>query len=140
VPSFASLSVRPLFLSVFEKHLLTLDAHALRPALKAIILSILPGLEDETSEDFDRMFSALDRLRRVVEDPGHDGRSSGSSHFWQCFFLAAITNASRRQGALAFLVRRLALRRAAPLTPQSRRLRSLSQPKPKPLFRQSRAS
>jgi hypothetical protein len=118
VPSFASLSVRPLFLSVFEKHLLTLDAHALRPALKAIILSILPGLEDETSEDFDRMFSALDRLRRVVEDPAHDAKSSGSSHFWQCFFLAAITNASRRQGALAFLVRRLpkfglALRRSS---------------------------
>jgi hypothetical protein len=107
VPSFASLSVRPLFLSVFENHILTLDAHALRPALKAIILSILPGLEDETSEDFDRMFSALDRLRGVVEGPAHEVKSSGSSHFWQCFFLAAITNASRRQGALAFLVRRL---------------------------------
>jgi hypothetical protein len=107
VPSFASLSVRPLFLNVFENHILTLDAHALRPALKAVILSILPGLEDETSEDFDRMFSALDRLRRVVEDPAHEVKSSGSSHFWQCFFLAAITNASRRQGALAFLVRRL---------------------------------
>jgi hypothetical protein len=107
VSSFASLSVRPLFLSIFESHLLTLDASALRPALKAIILSLLPGLEDETSEDFERMFSALDKLRRVIEGPAEEVRSSGSSHFWQCFFLAAITNASRRQGALAFLVRRL---------------------------------
>jgi hypothetical protein len=108
VPSFASLSVRPLFLSLFEHHILTLDAPALRPALKAVILSLLPGLEDETSEDFERIFAALDKLRRVIQGPAHDEvKSSGSSHFWQCFFLAAITNASRRQGALAFLVRRL---------------------------------
>jgi hypothetical protein len=107
VPSFASLSVRPLFLSIFENHILKLDAPELRPALKAIILSLLPGLEDETSEDFERMFSALDKLRRAIEGPAEGVKSSGSSHFWQCFFLAAITNASRRQGALAFLVRRL---------------------------------
>ncbi|KAH7095548.1 Dopey, N-terminal-domain-containing protein [Paraphoma chrysanthemicola] len=104
VPSFASLSVRPLFLTIFESHILRLDATALRPALKAIILSLLPGLEDETSEDFERMFAALDKLRRAIEGPQE---ASGSSHFWQCFFLAAITNASRRQGALAFLIRRL---------------------------------
>ena len=36
VLSFASLSVRPLYLSVFEKHILKLDGAALRPALKAM--------------------------------------------------------------------------------------------------------
>ncbi|KAF2641198.1 hypothetical protein P280DRAFT_548946 [Massarina eburnea CBS 473.64] len=111
VLSFASLSVRPLFLSVFESHILRLGAAALRPALKAIVLSILPGLEDETSEDFERMVAALDRLRDAVKTQSEeitDVKSEGSSsHFWQCFFLATITNASRRQGALAYLVRRL---------------------------------
>jgi hypothetical protein len=108
VPAFASLSVRPLFLSVFEEHILKLDPPALRPALKATILSLLPGLEDETSEDFERMFAALDKLRRIIEGPSSEATGgSGSSHFWQCFFLATITNTSRRQGALAFLVRRL---------------------------------
>lgn len=87
--------------------MLKLDAVALRPALKAAILSLLPGLEDETSEDFERMFAALDKLRKLVQGHEDDIKSGGSSHFWQCFFLAAITNASRRQGALAFLVRRL---------------------------------
>jgi hypothetical protein len=90
---------------------LKLDESALRPALKAIILSLLPGLEDETSEDFERIVSALDKLRDAVQssvDDISDSKSDGgSSHFWQCFFLAAITNASRRQGALAYLVRRL---------------------------------
>lgn len=111
VLSFASLSVRPLFLSVFESHILKLDGAALRPALKAIILSLLPGLEDDTSEDFERMVSALEKLRKVVEEHSEGGvlgkSNSGSSHFWQCLFLATITNPSRRQGALAFLVRRL---------------------------------
>jgi hypothetical protein len=111
VLSFASLSVRPLFLTVYESHILKLDASALRPALKSVILSLLPGLEDETSEDFERMVSALDKLRDAVKS--HSGEISetrteaGSSHFWQCFFLATITNASRRQGALGYLARRL---------------------------------
>ncbi|KAJ4344996.1 hypothetical protein N0V95_006033 [Ascochyta clinopodiicola] len=110
--SFASLSVRPLFLSIFENHILKLDGPALRPALKAIILSLLPGLEDETSEDFERMVSSLDKLREAVQDQTNDmadakSNNGHASHFWQCFFLASITNASRRQGALAFLTRRL---------------------------------
>lgn len=110
--SFASLSVRPLFLSIFEDHILKLDGAALRPALKAVILSLLPGLEDETSEDFERMVAALDKLRTAVQDQTNDMADAKSnhghaSHFWQCFFLASITNASRRQGALAFLTRRL---------------------------------
>ena len=111
VLSFASLSVRPLFLSVYETHILQLAASALRPALKAVILSLLPGLEDETSEDFERMVAALDKLRDTVRNDSDeiaDAKTEvGSSHFWQCFFLATITNASRRQGALAYLVRRL---------------------------------
>jgi hypothetical protein len=111
VLSFASLSVRPLYLSVFESYILKLGATALRPALKAMILSLLPGLEDETSEDFERMVSAFDKLRNAVRselDEISDAKSEGSSsHFWQCFFLATITNPSRRQGALAYLVRRL---------------------------------
>ena len=111
VLSFASLSVRPLFLSVYETHILQLAASALRPALKAVILSLLPGLEDETSEDYERIVAALDKLRDTVRnhsDEIADAKTEvGSSHFWQCFFLATITNASRRQGALAYLVRRL---------------------------------
>ncbi|OCL14858.1 hypothetical protein AOQ84DRAFT_384431 [Glonium stellatum] len=111
VLSFASLSVRPLFLSLLENYILTLDNYALRPALKAIILCLLPGLEEETGEDFERMVQALDKLRQAVTvspDTHKDTKTDATaSHYWQCFFLAIITNPSRRQGALAFLVRRL---------------------------------
>ncbi|KZF24364.1 hypothetical protein L228DRAFT_266707 [Xylona heveae TC161] len=109
--SFASLSVRPAFLSLLEEHVLRLDKTALRPALKAIILSLLPGLEEETSEDFERTFRILDGFRDALRDKEtitlDKIYGTGDSYFWQCFFLSSITGPSRRQGALAFLARRL---------------------------------
>jgi hypothetical protein len=110
VLSFASLTVRPLFLSLLETHILTLPSSALRPALKAVILCLLPGLEEETGEDFERMVQAMDKLREAVgvqDDSSEAKNEILDSFFWQCFFLAVITNSSRRLGALAYLVRRL---------------------------------
>ncbi|KAK8155564.1 Dopey, N-terminal-domain-containing protein [Phyllosticta citribraziliensis] len=111
VLSFASLSVRPAFLSLIEAHILAVDPQALRPALKSIILCLLPGLEEETAEDFERVVQMMDKLRFTIsgtQDRKNDGIGDAQdSYFWQCFFLATITNAPRRQGALAYLVRRL---------------------------------
>lgn len=109
--SFASLSVRAPFLELLETYLLKLDSRALRPALKAIILALLPGLEEETSEEFERTLTLMDAFKKVVrssetEDLGQN-HSSGDEYFWQCFFLASITSNSRRLGALAYLVRSL---------------------------------
>ncbi|PNS21303.1 Protein dopey [Sphaceloma murrayae] len=110
VLSFASLTVRPLLYDLYEEHILKLDRDALRPALKSIILGLLPGIEDETSEDFERGVQILDRLQRldgVGEAEASSVPTSGDGYFWQCFFLAVITSENRRQGALAFLTRRL---------------------------------
>lgn len=109
--SFASLSVRPLFYSIFEEHILQLQAAQLRPAVKTLILALLPGIEDETSEDFERAISILDRLRRrcgsIESSGGIEQEEEEDGYFWQCFFLAIVTGVSRRQGALAYLTRRL---------------------------------
>ena len=99
--TFASLKVRPIFLSLVEDHLLKLPITTLRPALKAVILSLLPGIEDETSEDFDRVLDILDKFRGLFNIADTEGI------FWQCLFLASITSPSRRLGALAYLTRRL---------------------------------
>ena len=109
--SFASLSVRTPFLQLVEKHLLRLDSRSLRPALKAIILALLPGLEEETSEEFERTLRLFAGFRTAVrlehsEEP-RQNHSSGDEYFWQCFFLATITSSSRRSGALAYLTRNL---------------------------------
>ncbi|KAI9673967.1 MAG: hypothetical protein M1817_002173 [Caeruleum heppii] len=110
--SFASLSVRPAYLSILENHLLRTHPSALRPALRAIILALLPALEEETSEDFERSLRILQQFRSVVRSnantaPGDEDEGGCDEYFWQCFFLASITSSSRRQGALAFLVRKL---------------------------------
>ncbi|KUJ22268.1 uncharacterized protein LY89DRAFT_606658 [Mollisia scopiformis] len=109
--SFASLSVRTPFLELMEKHLLQLDSRALRPALRAIILALLPGLEEESSEEFERTLRLLDGFKDCLRFPDSkdigENHSSGDEYFWQCFFLAAITSNGRRLGALAYLVRSL---------------------------------
>ncbi|KAI9892983.1 MAG: hypothetical protein M1814_000867 [Vezdaea aestivalis] len=103
--SFASLSVRPLFLSILENFILPLDPKALRPATKAVVLSLLPGLEEETGEDFDRTIQLVDKFRTAIQGASTEGQ--GDEFFWQCFFLASLTSSSRSQGSLAYLVRRL---------------------------------
>ncbi|KAF2155384.1 hypothetical protein K461DRAFT_292251 [Myriangium duriaei CBS 260.36] len=112
VLSFASLTVRPLYYCIFEEHILKLDCISLRPALKSVILSLLPGIEDETSEDFERGIAILDKLRQLPTSELSDNasfseKSSWEGHYWQCLFLAVMTSESRRQGALAYLNRRL---------------------------------
>jgi hypothetical protein len=77
--------------------------------LKSLILSLLPALEDETSEDFDRAFRVLELLEQKfssIQEFGNAGRDK-DGYFWQCLFLAVITSSSRRQGALNFLSQKL---------------------------------
>lgn len=109
--SFASLSVKPTLLSLFETFILAVSPVHLRSALKAIHLALLPGLEDETSEEFERTYVILNKFRAVVgleaaQDSGHEDVLR-DQFFWQCLFLASITSSSRRQGALSYLTRSL---------------------------------
>lgn len=111
VLAFASLSLRPTFLSLIERHIVPLERNQLRPALRSLILALLPGLEEENGEDFERTLNVVDKLReRVNAGPQRQdvaSQSSGDEYFWQCFFLASIGSPARRQGALAVLARRL---------------------------------
>ncbi len=111
VLSFASLTVRAPFLDILERYFLDLDPRALRPAMKSVVLALLPGLEEETSEDFDRTLRLVERfkasIRPATSEDITDIHSSGDDFFWQCFFLASITGNSRRTGALAYLLRAL---------------------------------
>ena len=94
-----------------ESFLVPLHAWALRPALKAILLCLLPGLEEESSDDFERTLRLLNDFRRVLAGrqvvPSHLDDEPGDQYFWQCLFLASITSPSKRAGALAYLVQSL---------------------------------
>ena len=100
-----------MLLSLFETFISPLDSVILRLALKAITLALLPGLEEETSEEFERTLSLLNKFRRAVgQGPDrNDGplTVSGDQYYWQSLFLASMTSPSRRPGALAYMVREL---------------------------------
>ncbi|KAJ5612987.1 hypothetical protein N7510_006181 [Penicillium lagena] len=108
--TFASLTVRPLFLSLVEGYVVDLELWAIRPALKSILLALLPGLEEETSDEFEPTLRIINKLRdvggRMETQRTADAGASGQ-YFWQCLFLASITNPSRRLGILAYLNRYL---------------------------------
>lgn len=99
--SFGSLSVRPLFLLLIRDHVLRLPVPALRPALKAILLSLLPGLEDESTEDFETTLATVSEARIIF------AREASEGFFWQSLFLVTITSPNRRSGAFVYLARHL---------------------------------
>ncbi|GIZ38144.1 hypothetical protein CKM354_000156700 [Cercospora kikuchii] len=109
VLSFASLSVRPALYEILEKYVVQLDPSELRPALKSLILALLPALEEGQGEDFERAFNILHSLEQSFSVDNEDTLSDGDSggYFWQCLFLAIITSPARRQGALNYLLRSL---------------------------------
>lgn len=95
--AFANLATRPLVLDLFEEHILKLKPPSLRPALKALILALLPVIEEESSEDFDRCLGTFDALRSSL------AAEKQEVFFWQTLFIASISNPLRRPGVLVYL-------------------------------------
>ncbi|OBZ78644.1 Protein dopey-1 [Grifola frondosa] len=93
---YAATSVKPTVLTLFDTHYLPLQA-GLRPVMKSFILALLPGLEEETGEYFDKVLSLLDRLAGTISQ----------SFFFQNIWLVMLTTPSARGPALTFLSRRL---------------------------------
>ncbi|KAM0788392.1 hypothetical protein ACM66B_001530 [Microbotryomycetes sp. NB124-2] len=93
---YAATSVKPIVLSIFERFYLPLQ-ESLRPATKALILALLPGLEEEAGEFFEKVAALLDRLSGTVSP----------SFFFQNLWLVLITAPHSRTPALNYLARRL---------------------------------
>ncbi|EIW69034.1 hypothetical protein TREMEDRAFT_71761 [Tremella mesenterica DSM 1558] len=93
---FAATSVRPLLLNMYERYYLPLQ-DGLRPATKAMILALLPGMEEETGDFFDRVLALLDQLSSAVTP----------AFFFQTLFLILISSSSSRLAALNYLARRM---------------------------------
>lgn len=92
----ASTSVKPTLLSIYEKHYLPL-AEDLRPVMRALLLALLPGLEEETGEFFERVMKLLERAAGGV----------GRSFFLQNIWLVLIGTPGVRLAALNYLSRRM---------------------------------
>ncbi|GJN87072.1 hypothetical protein Rhopal_000017-T1 [Rhodotorula paludigena] len=93
---YAATSVKPIVLNMYERFYLPLQED-LRPATKAFILALLPGLEEETGEWFEKVAALLDRLSGTVSP----------SFFFQNLWLVLITAPTSRIPAINYLSRRL---------------------------------
>ncbi|KAH8099733.1 Dopey, N-terminal-domain-containing protein [Cristinia sonorae] len=93
---YAATSVKPTLLNLFDTYYSPLQA-GLRPIMKSFILALLPGLEEETGEFFDKVLGLLDRLSGTVSP----------SFFLQNIWLIMLTSPSARGTAINFLSRRL---------------------------------
>ncbi|KAG2744495.1 hypothetical protein P692DRAFT_20837634 [Suillus brevipes Sb2] len=93
---YAATSVKPILLTIYDTHYLPLQA-GLRPVMKSFILALLPGLEEETGEFFEKVLGLLDRLSGTVSPV----------FFIQNIWLIMITMSSARGTALNILSRRL---------------------------------
>lgn len=112
--------MRPIVLGIYSKFYIPLQ-DALRPATKAMILALLPGLEEETGEFFEkvgclecfRARSTLDLRPRYIaisQVAGILDQLSGTvspAFFLQNIWLALITAPSLRIAALNYLARRM---------------------------------
>ena len=98
-------------MALFENFIVAVHSNSLRRALKAIFLALLPGLEEESSEEFERTLNILATLKEAIGRDGHESDHSSVSsefqYFWQCLFSTSITSTSRRSGVLAYLNRNL---------------------------------
>ncbi|OJT08448.1 Protein dopey [Trametes pubescens] len=93
---YASTAVKPTVLNLFDTNYLPLQA-GLRPVMKAFILALLPGLEEETGEYFDKVLGLLDRLAGTISQ----------SFFFQNIWLVMLTTPPARGTALTYLAKRL---------------------------------
>ncbi|KAG2022683.1 hypothetical protein CC2G_000411 [Coprinopsis cinerea AmutBmut pab1-1] len=93
---YAATSVKPTLLNIYETHYIPLQA-SLRPVMKSFILALLPGLEEETGEFFDKVIGLLDKLSGAVS----------ISFFFQNVWLVMLTTPSARGTAVNYLSRRL---------------------------------
>lgn len=95
---YASISIRQELLDFYNLYICSIEPVYLRSCFKAILMSVLPALDDTTSEFFDPTLELIENLKSQLKDV---------KHFWQCMLLTIITSSDKRVGAMEYLSRKL---------------------------------
>ncbi|KAL9539118.1 hypothetical protein MBANPS3_010455 [Mucor bainieri] len=93
---YAATHVKPQLLTIFERYYIPLKGK-LRPAMRGFIIALLPALEEEGSEYFDKVVLLIESVSETVELP----------FFYSCMWLVMIGSPSLRPPALNYLLRKL---------------------------------
>lgn len=95
---YASISIRQELLDFYNLYICLIEPRYLRSCFKSILMSLLPALDDTTSEFFDPTIELIENLKVQLKD---------TKHFWQCLLLTIITSSDKRVGAMEYLTRKL---------------------------------
>lgn len=97
--AYASINVKPILIEVFQEDIVEkLPQATLKTTIRPLLLSLLPGIDDESSESFQACFDLIQKLKlRLHDEP----------YFWQCFFLTIVSAPDKRQGALIYAYKEL---------------------------------
>jgi hypothetical protein len=97
--AYCSIQVKPQLIKIFKDLVLAnIYPNNLKVISKPLILTFLPGLDDENAEVFGDVFELMDSFKTKLGD---------DSHFWQCMFLCIIRNPEKRLGAFYWCNKRL---------------------------------
>ena len=103
--TFASMSVKSYLIDLYDNYLVQLPAPTLRMLVKPMLASLLPGIDDESSEFLAPTMKLIETLKENMAD---------DSLFWQTCFLVIATNKERRLGGLVWLMKKFPSLNAVP--------------------------
>lgn len=109
----AQMSLKPMLLTIYADFYAKLDRRVLRPPLFGLILALLPGLDEEGNEFFDRFACSTNRtpnptfLLRVLGILDSLSRQVGQGYFFECIWLVLVKVSHLRNAALAYLLKRM---------------------------------
>ncbi|CAR27759.1 hypothetical protein ZYGR_0N02450 [Zygosaccharomyces rouxii] len=95
--TYASMSVKSHLVEVYDNYLVQLPSSTLKLLAKPLLASLLPGIDDESSEFQPVTMNLIDTLRENMDN---------DSLFWQSCFLVMITSKERRLGGLVWLIKK----------------------------------
>lgn len=95
--TYASMSVKSHLIELYDNYLIELPSSTLKLLIRPLLASLLPGIDDESSEFQPLVMKLIENLKEnLAED----------SLFWQTCFLVMITSKERRLGGLVWLTKK----------------------------------
>lgn len=103
--SFASMSVKSYLIDLYDTYLVQLPSSTLKMLIRPLLASLLPGIDDESSEFLPLTMKLIETVKENLDD---------ESLFWQTCFLIIATNKDRRLGGMVWLMKKFPSLNAVP--------------------------
>lgn len=103
--TYASMSVKGPLIELYDNYLVQLPPSTLKLLIRPLLASLLPGIDDESSEFQPLTMGLIETLKTRLGD---------DSLFWQTCFIIMMKNSGRRLGGLVWLTKKFPSLNAVP--------------------------